>query len=348
MEKVKHPGVIIKEELDRIKMGQTEFSIRTSIPNKTLTKLFNSEINLTSDIAKKLSMFFNKPIEDFMNLQTKYDEYLIDKEIMKGIDSEYEITKIFNKDFLKEICNKKIAANNKVELVETLRKLFMVNSLTILKDISLFNLNKVFKDREFSEEETVLHNAYISYALYLARFNKTFEFDNKNITILIDELKKITFEPKNQLYSLLEKLNKYGIKLILLPNMKDLKITSFTRFNPEDNNVVIGISLHSLDAFDIWYKLHEEISHTYKIHSKLLSITYDDKIDDSTRKFADCTLINTDAYDYFVSLHDFDSKAVDIFSKKINTAKFIIVGKLKRDKLIPKKALPKETITYKL
>ena len=181
-------------------------------------------------------------------------------------------------------------------------------------------LCKICNDIEFSEEEIVLHNAYISYALYLARFNKTFEFDNKNITTLIDELKKITFEPKNQLYSLLEKLNKYGIKLILLPNMKDLKITSFTRFNPEDNNVVIGISLHSLDAFDIWYKLHEEISHTYKIHSKLLSITYDDKIDDSTRKFADCTLINTDAYDYFVSLHDFDSKAVDIFSKKINTA----------------------------
>ena len=135
---------------------------------------------------------------------------------------------------------------------------------------------------------------------------------------------------------------------ILLPNLKDLKITSFTRFNPVDNNVVIGISLTSLDAFEIWYRLHVEISHTYKIHSKLLSITYDDKTDDATKKFADCTLINTDAYDYFVSLHDFDSKAVDIFSKKINTAKFIIAGKLKKDKLIPKKALPKETITYKI
>ena len=348
MEKVKHPGIIIKEELDRIKMSQVEFSIRTSIPNKTLTKLFNSEINLTSDVAKKLSMFFNKPIEDFMNLQTKYDEYLIDKEIMNNIEKEYEITKLFNKDFLKEICNKKIGANNKVEFVETLRNLFMVNSLEILKDINLFNLNKVFKDREFSEEEIILHNAYISYALYLAKFNKTFEFDNKNITPMIDELKKITLEPKNQLYNLLEKLNKYGIKLILLPNLKDLKITSFTRFNPVDNNVVIGISLTSLDAFEIWYRLHVEISHTYKIHSKLLSITYDDKTDDATKKFADCTLINTDAYDYFVSLHDFDSKAVDIFSKKINTAKFIIAGKLKKDKLIPKKALPKETITYKI
>ena len=147
MEKVKHPGIIIKDELDKLKMNQIEFSIRTSIPNKILTKLFNCEINLTRDISKKLSMFFNKPIEDYMNLQTKYDEYLIDKEIMKGIDNEDEIVKLINKDFLKEICTVKINANNKLELVENLRNLFMVNSLEILKDINLFNLDKVFKDR---------------------------------------------------------------------------------------------------------------------------------------------------------------------------------------------------------
>ena len=85
MEKVKHPGIIINDEMEKFKMSQAEFSIRTTIPNKTLTKLFDGEINLTTDIAKKLAMFFNKPIENVMNLQTKYDEYLLDKEILKNI-----------------------------------------------------------------------------------------------------------------------------------------------------------------------------------------------------------------------------------------------------------------------
>lgn len=346
--KVKHPGIIIKDEMEKMKMGLNEFSIRTIIPSKTLTRLFNGEINLTTDIAQKLAMFFNKPIEEVMNLQTKYDEYLINKEILKNIDKEYEIAKIFDKNFIKEVCNMKVNANNKVELVEKLRNSFMVNSLEILKDINLYGLNKIFKDREFSENEIIMHNAYISYAMYQSRFAKSFSFDYKNNTQLIDELKKITFETKNQLYSLMEKLNKYGVKLVLMPYLKDLKITSFIKLSPEDNSVVLGVSTNSLDAYDIWYKVHAEIAYTYKIHTKLLSITYDEKYDDYAKKFATCTLINPQAYDYFISLHDFESKAVDIFSKKIDTAKFIIVGKLKKDKLIPKKALPKETITYKI
>ena len=58
MEKVKHPGLIIKDEIEKLKMNQNEFCIRTTIPNRTLTRLFNGEINLTTDVAKKLSMFF--------------------------------------------------------------------------------------------------------------------------------------------------------------------------------------------------------------------------------------------------------------------------------------------------
>ena len=128
---VKHPGIIIKDEMVKFKMSQAEFSIRTTIPTRTLTKLFDGEINLTSDIAKKLAMFFNKPIEDVMNLQTLYDEYLIDKAILKNIDAEYEITKVFDKDFIKEVANMKPNANMKVELVEKLRNVFMVNSRSL-------------------------------------------------------------------------------------------------------------------------------------------------------------------------------------------------------------------------
>ena len=300
MEKVKHPGIIIKDEMEKFKMSQAEFSIRTTIPNKTLTKLFDGEINLTTDIAKKLAMFFNKPIELVMNLQTKYDEYLIDKEIAKSIDSEYEITKVFDKDFIKEVANMKPNANQKKEFVERLRNVFMVNSLEILKDINLYGLNKIYKDKEFTEKEIILHNAFISYAMYQSKFAKSFTFDYKNNTALIEELKKITFETKNQLYSLMEKLNKYGIKVVLMPYSKELKITSFIKLSPEDNSVVLAISTNSLDAYDIWYKVHAEIAYTYKIHSRLLSITYNNEYDEYANKFATCTLINPQAYDYFI------------------------------------------------
>ena len=113
--------------------------------------------------------------------------------------------------------------------------------------------------------------------MYQSRFHKIFSFDYKNNTSLIDELKKVTFETKNQLYTLMEKLNKYGIKVLLMPYSKELKITSFIKLSPEDNSVLLAVSTDSLDAYDIWYRIHAEIAYTYKIHTRLLSITYNEK-----------------------------------------------------------------------
>ena len=345
---IRHPGKIISEELERIKMSQMEFSVRTGIKNATLTKIINGEANLTSDICKKLAMYFNTPIETWMNYQTKYDESLIDKETLKNIDKEYEIVKMFDKDFLKKVCNKKTNLNNKVEVVENLREVFMVNNLTTLKTDDIYNLGKAFKDKEFSEKDLVFHNAYISYAMYLAKFHKTFTFDYKNNTQLVEELKKLSFEYKNQLYAFMEKLNKYGIKLMILPTLKESKITSFIRLSPLENCVVIAVNDHSDDAYDLWFNVLSELSHTYKIHNKLLSITYDDTNDSETIRFANYILIDPDEYEYFTSLHDFSIKAIELFSKRVNVNKFIIIGRLKKDKFIPKKALPKDSLTYKI
>ena len=345
---VKHPGKILSEELDRIKMSQMEFSVRTGIKNVTLTKILNGEANLTSEICKKLAMFFNTNIDIWMNYQTKYDESLIDNDILKKIGEEYEIVKMFDKEFIKAVCNKKTNLSDKKEVVQNLREAFMVNNLTILKTDDIYNLGKQLKDKEFSELELVQHNAYISYAMYLSKFAKTFNFDYKNNTKLVDELKQLSFEYKNQLYLFMEKLNKYGIKLVILPKIKDSKISSFIRLSPLENCVVIAINDSSNDAYDIWFKVLSELSHTYKIHNKLLNITYDNINDSETIRFANYILIDPDEYEYFTSLHDYSIKAIELFSKRVNVNKFIIIGRLKKDKFIPKKALPKDSLTYKI
>ena len=54
MEKVLHPGIIIKDEMEKMKMSLNEFSIRTMIPTRTLTKLFSCEINLTTLSISKI------------------------------------------------------------------------------------------------------------------------------------------------------------------------------------------------------------------------------------------------------------------------------------------------------
>ena len=147
IEEVKHPGVHLEEEIAKLGMSLNEFSTRTLIPLKTLNKLIKRECNLTVDVAKKISMFFGVAIEDWMNLQTKYDEYLIDVENHKNINLEIEVVKYFEKDFLKKVVDSKINLNDKESVVYDLENILSQKAT----DTMLDNLTASFKKNKFME-----------------------------------------------------------------------------------------------------------------------------------------------------------------------------------------------------
>ena len=344
---VKHPGINLEEEINKLGMSLNEFSTRTLIPLKTLNKLIKCEANLTVDIAKKISMFFNVDIEEWMNLQTKYDEYLIDVENHKTINQEIEVVKYFEKDFLKKVVDSKINLNDKESVVYDLRKKLMVNNLTILKSDDIFN---IYKNTAFKPDEKIiaLQNAFISYAMYLSNYKRTTAFDYNNNTNLVDEIKKLTLDEKNQYNKLIELLNKFGISFVIVPVIKDSNIKSFVRFVKEENSLVIALNDKTNDAYTVIYNILFELSFTYRIHKNLFNITYiSEPLDENAKRFANFAIIDGGQYDFFVSIHDFSSKALDIFCKKFNLAKFIVVGRLRQDKLIKQAELKKENKEYK-
>ena len=347
IEEVKHPGVHLEEEITKLGMSLNEFSTRTLIPLKTLNKLIKRECNLTVDVAKKISMFFGVAIEDWMNLQTKYDEYLIDVENHKNINLEIEVVKYFEKDFLKKVVDSKINLNDKESVVYDLRKKLMVNNLTILKSDDLFN---IYKNTAFKPDEKIiaLQNAFISYAMYLSNYNRANAFDYNNNTTLVDELKKLTLDEKNQYNKIIDLFKKFGISIVVVPFMKDSNISSFVRYVKEENSVVIALNDKTNDAYKFIYNVLFELSYTYRIHKNLFNITYtSEPLDDQAKRFANFAVIDGGQYDFFVQVHDFSAKSLEIFCKKFNIAKFIVVGRLRQDKLIKQAELKKENKEYK-
>jgi addiction module HigA family antidote len=77
---VYHPGVYLSEYLEEMHINQNEFAIKLGINEKQVSLILKGKTNITSDIAKKLSMVIGTSSNYWLNLQAIYDEYLDLKE----------------------------------------------------------------------------------------------------------------------------------------------------------------------------------------------------------------------------------------------------------------------------
>ena len=76
--------------IEEMEISQAEFAARLGTTGKTLSKLLNGKANITSDLAKKLSVMMGTSANLWLNLQNTYDQKLI--EIQKEKDFKEQKT----------------------------------------------------------------------------------------------------------------------------------------------------------------------------------------------------------------------------------------------------------------
>ena len=133
-----HPGEYISDALEAMNMSQNEFSVRTGISEKNLSTLINGKSDITFEVAEKLAGFFHNSIDFWTNLQNKYDTFLKQEEKEKELKENWEIVKLFDKAFLSQVCEIPYDTKNKEGIINQLTKLFMVGSLSYLKNEDMF------------------------------------------------------------------------------------------------------------------------------------------------------------------------------------------------------------------
>ena len=74
-----HPGEILKEELDCLKISSNKFAEILMVPTNRITQIIGGSRSITPDTALRLSIFFGTTAMYWMNLQALYE---IDKENM--------------------------------------------------------------------------------------------------------------------------------------------------------------------------------------------------------------------------------------------------------------------------
>lgn len=72
-----HPGSYITDVIETLGITQNEFAERIGLSVKIINQLISGNTNITFEIANKFSEFFHTSIELWLNLQKKYDLYLL-------------------------------------------------------------------------------------------------------------------------------------------------------------------------------------------------------------------------------------------------------------------------------
>lgn len=91
-----HPGYYVAEIIEDMEISQDEFATRLGTTGKTISKLVRGQINLSNDLAKKLSVMLGTSVEIWLLLQSTYEQKLIEIECEKDFDEQKAIARLID------------------------------------------------------------------------------------------------------------------------------------------------------------------------------------------------------------------------------------------------------------
>lgn len=68
-----HPGEILKDELDELKLSANALAKALDVPTNRITTILNEQRGITADTALRLAKFFGAGPDFWMSLQSNYD-----------------------------------------------------------------------------------------------------------------------------------------------------------------------------------------------------------------------------------------------------------------------------------
>lgn len=68
-----HPGEILKDELDELKLSANALAKALDVPTNRITAILNEQRGITADTALRLAKFFSTSPDFWMSLQSSYD-----------------------------------------------------------------------------------------------------------------------------------------------------------------------------------------------------------------------------------------------------------------------------------
>ena len=85
-----HPGRVLKRELVARGLSANKLALALRVPSGRVTSILNGQRAISPDTALRLARYFGNSARFWMNLQTRYDLALAERELGERIEAEVE------------------------------------------------------------------------------------------------------------------------------------------------------------------------------------------------------------------------------------------------------------------
>jgi addiction module HigA family antidote len=85
-----HPGRILKRELAARGLSANKLALALRVPSGRITSILNGKRAISPDTALRLARYFGNSGQFWMNLQTRYDLLVAERELGKRIKAEVD------------------------------------------------------------------------------------------------------------------------------------------------------------------------------------------------------------------------------------------------------------------
>lgn len=335
-----HPGETLKEVLDERGMSNKELALRTSKPERTISRVLNGKSGLTSEMAIAFEKVLELPATFWMNLQRDYDETLA------RID--YNNRCVEASEWAKQFPYPKMASlgwvpktSKAYEKAANLFQFFRVSSE------SAWVNSYVDGGLRVAHRLDLAHNsnkqaitAWLRQGEILASRFDLPDYNEKKLKQLLPTLKDIMASGEPNFFDKLNVLcREVGVCVLLVPNLPGAPIHGSCRWLKGTPVIQLSVRYKQYDKF--WFTFFHELAHILLHGNTYVSLELDQynpldqsKEDEADHWAAEWLLSNED----FLLLLECDYKNVKIimdFAKSVNTHPSVVIGRLQREGFIP-------------
>lgn len=331
------PGEILQDYLDERQMNQTDLSVRTGLSKKTINEIIQGKSPITPESAFKLELVLGRPAHFWNNLECQYQENRIRvKELERRKNRLDWLAKFPVKPMIKLgwIEN----SGDKLYQLDQILRFFGVASPeqwnTVWSERPAIAFRRNSKFEPFKESIA----AWLRKGELEAEKKTCDPYDQKLFQKNLIEIRKLTQEPQPDKFCkpLLDVCRACGVIVLFTPELPKMQVCGATRWL--GTKAIIQLSLRYKSNDQLWFTFFHEAGHILKHGKKeifLEGVEHSDEKEEEANRFAREILIPSNEYQTFC--RGWNRRSLDDiiqFSRKIDIAPGILVGRLQHDHLL--------------
>lgn len=328
-------GSIVKEYLAEYGFTQKEACQRLEISEKHFSNVINGNSRLTEEFALKLENLLPVPASYWLNLESKYREYLarmnqqasLAKLDLKEIAKRFRFSEVFHGlDWSIERQASEMLKLLKINSFDSFEKVYTTIPARFMEDGGEKEAIAIWLN--MCEKEIDLQN----------NIPEGVSFSISNFKKDLEELKCLALNDNvSRAFLNCRRLcNKNGINLVVVEALTGCKVRGVISYKKGVPTIYLSGRFKTHDH--IWFAFMHEIGHLLKhvnTHDMIISDdNFDSSIENEANNFARDFFVNKEAYEKFKQQKKFSVADIVGFAKSQDVLPGIVVAFLQHDKQI--------------